>query len=222
MLEGDVLFASLTAITEAPELQEDEDHAGLGGHFYYHSHDPVSPRYEYSPLQEGAQRGRRRRSSLKRSGSGGNLAALAASGTPMPSAIATAAAASTSSKARLPSPTSKRRLSVKAEPAPQGKRESHNVSERQRRQVRPAPAPGGLPARATQHCGLHACQALKDSFDSLRVLVPSIADDFRAHTGQILEETISYIRELQQTEVTLQEEKEALREENERLRTFFF
>lgn len=60
------------------------------------------------------------------------------------------------------------------------KRDSHNVSERFRR------------------------AELKTSLDELRALVPSVKDDSRVHTSTILQETIAYIRSLEQEDLELQ------------------
>jgi hypothetical protein len=74
------------------------------------------------------------------------------------------------------------------------KRDSHNVSERQRR------------------------AELKKSFEALRKQVPEIADIPKAHTGQILRETISYVNALRQEEQAAAAAKAALLQENARLR----
>eukprot|EP00045_Choanoeca_perplexa_P007749 m.71236 g.71236 ORF g.71236 m.71236 type:complete len:327 (+) comp14200_c0_seq1:185-1165(+) len=91
---------------------------------------------------------------------------------------------------RKPSAKSK----AKAQNSEQAKREIHNVSERQRR------------------------QALKDSFDFLRKLVPSVETDDRAHTGRILQEAVSYIKHLEQEGDELAAERQQLMDEHERLK----
>lgn len=66
------------------------------------------------------------------------------------------------------------------------KRDSHNVSERQRR------------------------RDLKVSFQKLRLCIPAVAEDPRVHTGQILKQAIDFIRHLQQEEAKLINAKTAL------------
>lgn len=60
------------------------------------------------------------------------------------------------------------------------KRDSHNVSERQRR------------------------AELKDSLDELRVLIPAVKDDHRVHACTVLQETIAYIRTLEAEDQAVQ------------------
>jgi hypothetical protein len=69
------------------------------------------------------------------------------------------------------------------------KRESHNLSERHRR------------------------LAMKESFDSLRKLIPEIAANDRVHTGQILKAAIDFVHAMQREEAELCREKELLQEE---------
>jgi hypothetical protein len=74
------------------------------------------------------------------------------------------------------------------------KRDSHNVSERMRR------------------------QDLKKSFNTLRSYVPAIAENSRVHTGSILRNTIEYVRHLQAEEQRIDSELAQLRAENARLK----
>jgi hypothetical protein len=72
------------------------------------------------------------------------------------------------------------------------KRDSHNISERNRR------------------------QELKLSFTALQGLVPNLITANRAHTGTVLKETIAYIAALEQEEKNLLAAKQALRHEHQR------
>lgn len=78
--------------------------------------------------------------------------------------------------------------------AVKAKRESHNTSERQRR------------------------QALKSSFEDLRVLVPAVAAEPRIHTGQILRAAIDYLEELRHEEAALVAAKAKLKAQNRALK----
>jgi hypothetical protein len=73
------------------------------------------------------------------------------------------------------------------------KRDSHNISERNRR------------------------QELKLSFNLLQSLVPALVSSGRAHTGTILKETIAYVVALRDQERQLLESKSALLAEQSRL-----
>jgi len=78
--------------------------------------------------------------------------------------------------------------------AVKAKRESHNTSERQRR------------------------QALKKSFEDLRVLIPRVASEPRIHTGQILKAAIDYVSELRREEASLAAAKAKLKAQNRSLK----
>eukprot|EP00051_Salpingoeca_urceolata_P026133 m.476197 g.476197 ORF g.476197 m.476197 type:complete len:460 (+) comp20466_c0_seq1:304-1683(+) len=97
----------------------------------------------------------------------------------------------TSGATSAPYRTTKRPRNKRA--AALSKRDSHNVSERMRR------------------------QDLKTGFDLLRETVPTVAAAPRAHTGAILKAAIDHILELQREERELLQAKAALIAENKRL-----
>eukprot|EP00730_Choanoeca_flexa_P005388 TRINITY_DN11933_c0_g2_i5.p1 TRINITY_DN11933_c0_g2~~TRINITY_DN11933_c0_g2_i5.p1 ORF type:complete len:302 (+),score=64.54 TRINITY_DN11933_c0_g2_i5:359-1264(+) len=101
---------------------------------------------------------------------------------------------STKRAPKVTKPRKQGKAKAKSASSEQLKRETHNISERQRR------------------------QALKESFDTLRRLVPSIETDERAHTGRILEEAVKYIHFLKQEEKDIEAEKEQLQQDNERIK----
>lgn len=78
------------------------------------------------------------------------------------------------------------------------KRDSHNISERQRR------------------------RELKVSFDALRSEVPSVRDDSRVHTSTVLQMAIDYVRQLQSEDEQLQRQMEELRKVNRMLQECAF
>lgn len=119
---------------------------------------------------------------------------------PMPVAVSamavpSAAEAKAPKRRRKSSPATVRSAPVpKVAAAATNKRDSHNVSERHRR------------------------AELKKSFEMLRKQVPEIADTPKAHTGQILRVTISYVNALRREEQQHMAAKAALAQENARLR----
>lgn len=88
-------------------------------------------------------------------------------------------------------------LSSRSSDDPEAKRLTHNVLERRRR------------------------NDLKNSYQQLRVMIPSLEDNERAPTGQILIHAVDHITALKMEEETLLAELAAARAENERLRAMF-